>query len=91
MLSLSQNRTAHFQLKKEKIRAATIFAKTGREVFVFELFLGGGSLGYVNSILYFYFLFPSRFALNFGFEVRSSFLEFVALWSIIFLDICGKC
>src|SRR6266508_5633265 len=91
VLSLSQNRPGHFQLKKEKLKAAAIFAKTGRGVFVFELFLGGGSLWYVNSILYFYFLFPSRFALSFGFEVRSSCLEFVALWSIIFLDIYGKC
>ena len=70
---------------------AANFPKTEREVFDFELFRGGGSLGYVNSMLYFNFFFPSRFALNFGFEVRSSFLEFVALWSIIFLDICGKC
>ncbi len=72
-------------------KAAAIFEKTGRGGFVFELFLGGGSLGYVDSILYFYFLFPSRFALNFCFEVRSSFVEFVELWSIIFFDICGKC
>ena len=48
-------------------KAAAIFEKTGRGGFVFELFLGGGSLGYVDSILYFYFLFPSRFALNFCF------------------------
>ena len=62
-------------------KAAVILEKTGREGFVFELFLGGGSLGYVDSILYFYFLFRSRFALNFCFEVRSSFVEFVELWS----------
>src|SRR5438105_12891896 len=80
-----------FSAEKEKLRAAAIFAKTGRGVFIFELFLGGGSLGYVNSILYFYFLFPSRFALNFGFKVKYTFLEFVTFWSIIFVDFCGKC
>src|SRR5207244_8937363 len=80
-----------FHMENEKLKAAAIFAKTGRVVFVFELFLGGGSLGYVNSILYFYFLFSSIFALNFGFKVRYTFLEFVAFWSIIFADICGKC
>jgi len=68
-----------------KSKGGAIFVKTGGGGFVFKLFVGGGSLGYVNSILYFYFLFPSRFALNFGFEVRSSFVEFVELWSIVFL------
>ena len=78
------------QLRNET-QVVAIFPKIGREVFDFELFRGGGSLGYVNSILYFYFLFPSRFALNFGFKVRYTFLEFLAFWSIIFVDICGKC
>src|SRR6266498_1380477 len=72
-------------------KAAAIFEKTGRGgFFAFELILGGGSLGYVDSILYFYFLFPSRFALKFCFEVRSNFVEFVEIWSIIFFYICGK-
>ena len=74
-----------------KSKAALIFQNQGEKVFFLEFFGGGGSLGYVNSILYLYFLFSSRFALNFGFEVRSSFLEFVAFWSIIFVDICCKC
>src|SRR6266498_5714803 len=68
-------------------KAAVIFEKTGRGGFVFELFLSGGSLGYVDSILYFYFLFPSRFALNFSLKLRYTCLEFVAFWSIIFVDI----
>ena len=68
-----------------------IFPKIGRGVFDFELFEGGGSLGYVEFIPYFKSLFPSRFVLNFSFEVRSTFLDFVAFWSIICLDFCGKC
>src|SRR6266508_4280570 len=86
VLSLSQNRAGYFQLKKEKLRATTIFAKTGRGVFIFELVLGGGSLGYVNSILYFYFLFPSRFALNFSFKVRYTFFRVCSILEYYF---CG--
>ena len=51
VLSLILNR-AVFSRRKKKLRAAAIFAKTGKAGFVLELFLGGGSLGYVNSILY---------------------------------------
>ena len=69
---------------KLEVKRRRYFCKNRGGGFVFKLFVGGGSLGYVNSILYFYFLFPSRFALNFGFEVRSSFVEFVELWSIVF-------
>src|SRR5438132_1423923 len=62
-----------------EVKGGANFTKTGREGFIFEFFGGGGSLGYVNSILYFNFLFPSTFALNFCFQVRSTFVEFVGI------------
>src|SRR6266508_4824568 len=71
--------SSSFRSTSCEVKGGANFSKTGREGFFLEFFGGGGSIGYVNSILYLNLVFPSTFALNFCFQVRSTFVEIVAI------------